>query len=124
MRGPPGWWWLVVHPTGEGIACQARHGVDACSTNSLPRKRLRKPLLLRVEGLEVTRPDQVWVADILFVRLREEFVSLAIVMDVFPRRVRGWAPGRSPDQGLTLAALRRAIRQGRRPEVHDSDQGV
>src|SRR4051794_25898457 len=46
MRGPPGWWWLVVHPTGEGIACQARHGVDACSTNSLPRKRLRKPLLL------------------------------------------------------------------------------
>src|SRR5262245_4525828 len=45
-------------------------------------------------------------------------------MDVFTRRVRGWELGRSLDQGLTLAALRRATRRGRRPEVHHSDQGM
>jgi transposase InsO family protein len=77
-----------------------------------------------VEGLAVTRPDQVWVADITYVRLREEFVYLAVLMDVFTRRVRGWELGRSLDQGLTLAALRRAMRRGRRPKVHHSDQGV
>ena len=77
-----------------------------------------------VESLEVTRPNQVWVADITYVRLREEFIYLAVVMDVFTRRVRGWELGRSLDQGLTLAALRRAMRGGRRPEVHHSDQGV
>jgi len=77
-----------------------------------------------VEDLEVTRPDHVWLADITYVRLRKEFVYLAVVMDVFTRRVRGWELGRGLDQGLTLAALRRAIRRGRRPEVHHSDQGV
>ena len=65
-----------------------------------------------VERLELSRPDQVWVADITYVRLREEFVYLAVVMDVFTRRVRGWELGRGLDQGLTLAALRRAMRGG------------
>jgi transposase InsO family protein len=45
-------------------------------------------------------------------------------MDVFTRRIRGWEPGRSLDQGLTLAAPRRAMRGGRRPDGHHSDQGV
>jgi transposase InsO family protein len=77
-----------------------------------------------VERLEVIGPDQLWVADITYVRLREEFVYLAILMDVFTRRVRGWELGRSLDQGLSLAALKRAMRNGRRPEIHHSDQGV
>jgi transposase InsO family protein len=77
-----------------------------------------------VERLDVNHPDQVWVADITYVRLREEFEYLAVIMDVFTRRVRGWELGRSLDQGLTLAALRRAMRRGRRPEVRHSDQGV
>jgi transposase InsO family protein len=76
-----------------------------------------------VADLAVTRPDQVWVADITYVRVRVEFVYLAAVMDVFTRCVRGWEVSRSLDQGLTLAALRRALRRGR-PEVHHSDQGV
>jgi transposase InsO family protein len=45
-------------------------------------------------------------------------------MDVFTRRIRGLELGRGLDQGLTLAARRRAMRGGRRPEVHHSDQGV
>jgi putative transposase len=77
-----------------------------------------------VADLAVTRPDQVWVADITYVRLREEFVYLAVVMDMFIRRVRGWDLGRNLDQGRTLAALRRVLREGRRPEVHHSDQAV
>ena len=77
-----------------------------------------------VENLEVTYPDHLWVADITYVRLREEFVYLAVIMDVFTRRVRGWELGRSLDQGLSLAALKRAMWRGRRPEIHHSDQGV
>src|SRR5262249_22603095 len=77
-----------------------------------------------VERLEVIRPDQLWVADITYVRLRDEFVYLAILMDVFTRRVRGWELVRILDQGLTLAALKRAMRNGRRPVIHHSDQGV
>ena len=76
-----------------------------------------------VEGLEVERPDQVWVADITYVRLKEEFIYLAVIMDVFTRTIRGWHLGRSLEQELTLTALRRALEQGR-PEVHHSDQGV
>jgi putative transposase len=77
----------------------------------------------RVAGLAVVRPDQVWVADITYVRVRVEFVYLAAVVDVFTRCIRGWEVSRSLDQGLTLSALGRAPRRGR-PEVHHSDQGV
>jgi transposase InsO family protein len=76
-----------------------------------------------VEGLEVTRPDEVWVADITYIRLRKEFVYLAVLMDVFTRCIRGWHLGRGLDQELTLVALRRAYEEGR-PEIHHSDQGV
>jgi putative transposase len=76
-----------------------------------------------VEGLAVERPEQVWVADITYVRLRAEFVYLAVLMDVFTRCARGWQLGRSLDGSLTLAALGRALRAGA-PEVHHSDQGV
>ena len=76
-----------------------------------------------VAGLTVARPDQVWVADITYVRVRAEFVYLAVLMDVFTRAVRGWELGRGLDQRLTLAALGRALRRGR-PGIHHSDQGV
>jgi putative transposase len=76
-----------------------------------------------VEGLEVTRPDQVWVADITYIKLRKEFVYLAVIMDVFTRCIRGWHLGRSLEQELTLTALGRAYERGR-PEIHHSDQGV
>jgi putative transposase len=56
--------------------------------------------------VEVTRPEQVWVADVTYIRLRVELVYPAVLMDVFTRRVRGWELGRSLDQGVTLAALR------------------
>lgn len=55
----------------------------------------------RVAGLTVTAPDEVWMADITYVRLHQEFVYLAVIMDVFSRAIRGWHLGRTLDQSLT-----------------------
>jgi len=57
-----------------------------------------------VEGLAVVRPEQVWVADITSIRLKQEFVYLAVIMDVFTRLIRGWHLGRTLDADLTLIA--------------------
>ncbi len=76
-----------------------------------------------VESLEVVRPDQVWVSDITYIRLKKEFIYLAVLMDVFSRSIRGWNLGRSLEQELTLVALSRAMAAGR-PQIHHSDQGV
>jgi putative transposase len=70
--------------------------------------------------------NQLWVADITYVRLACEFVYLAVVLDVFSRRVAGWALARTLEAQLTVAALRMALRQ-RQPApglVHHSDRGV
>ena len=76
-----------------------------------------------VEGLEVARPDHVWVADITYIRLRRDFVYLAVVMDVFTRLIRGWHLGRDLGGELTRTALERALAR-HHPEIHHSDQGV
>ena len=76
-----------------------------------------------VAGLKITHPEQVWVSDITYIRLRQGFVYLAIIMDVFTRSIRGWCLSRSLDQELTLVALRGALATGV-PEIHHSDQGV
>lgn len=76
-----------------------------------------------IQEMAIVQPDQVWVADITYIRLRHEFVYLAVIMDVFTRSIRGWHLSRSLDQQLTLIALNKALAKGK-PEVHHSDQGV
>jgi putative transposase len=76
-----------------------------------------------VKDLEVIYPEQVWVSDITYIRLLDDFVYLAIIMDVFTRALRGWCLSRSLDQALTLTALRAAL-SIHVPEIHHSDQGV
>ena len=76
-----------------------------------------------VQDLKVLYPEQVWVTDITYIRLRSGFVYLAVLMDVFTRCVRGWQMGRTLGQELTLVALERALRE-HTPEIHHSDQGV
>jgi putative transposase len=76
--------------------------------------------------LALTRVDQLWVADITYIRLEVEFVYLAVILDAFSRREIGWALDRTLEVSLTLEALRMALRR-RRPApglVHHSDQGV
>jgi transposase InsO family protein len=77
----------------------------------------------RVADLEINQPDQVWVADITYIRLKRDYVYLAVIMDVCTRQIRGWELGRSLDQQLTLTALERALAD-HRPQIHHSDQGV
>jgi transposase InsO family protein len=77
----------------------------------------------RVMNLVIERPNQVWVGDITYIRLGEEFVYLAVLMDVFTRSIRGWHLARSMDQSLTLRALEKGLEKGS-PEIHHSDQGV
>jgi len=77
----------------------------------------------RVAGLEVCRPDEVWVSDITYIRLGKGFVYLAVIMDVFTRAIRGWNLSRWLDRWLTVTALQRALREGV-PKIHHSDQGV
>lgn len=76
-----------------------------------------------VKELGITRPDQVWVSDITYIRLHQEHVYLAIILDVFTRAIRGWCLSRTLDQELTLTALRAALAT-HTPEIHHSDQGV
>ena len=63
------------------------------------------------------------MSDITYIRLKREFIYLAVLMDVFTRSIRGWNLGRGLEQELTLTALRRAMGSAR-PEIHHSDQGV
>jgi putative transposase len=69
--------------------------------------------------------DQLWVADITYIRLRNEFVFLAVILDAYSRRVIGWALDRTLEGELTLAALRMALTRRRPPPglVHHSDRG-
>ena len=60
---------------------------------------------------------------ITYLQLRAECVYLAVLTDIFPRRIRGWHLGRSLDQSLTLRALEQALGD-HTPEIHHSDQGV
>jgi len=93
----------------------------SCRTTNSDHPFPRYPNL--VQELEIVRPDQVWVSDITYIRLRYEFVYLAVIMDVFTRCIRGWHLGRGLDQSLTLIALQRAL-VDHTPEIHHSDQGV
>lgn len=90
------------------------------TTNSRHRYG-RYPNLIR--NLLVTRPDQVWCADITYIQLQQGFVYLAVILDIFTRGIRGWNLGRTLSTGLALTALERAMAE-RRPEIHHSDQGV
>jgi putative transposase len=76
--------------------------------------------------MTLTGLDQLWVADITYIRLLVEFVYLAVILDAFSRRLIGWALDRTLEDELTLGALRMALKR-RKPAaglVHHSDRGV
>ena len=77
-------------------------------------------------GMVLTGIDQLWVADITYIRLQVEYVYLAILLDAFSRRCIGWALRRSLEAALVVEALRMALLR-RRPRpglVHHSDRGA
>ena len=78
------------------------------------------------KSMVLTGVDQLWVADITYIRLEEEFVYLAVILDAYSRRVIGWELDRTLEDSLTMAALRKALaqRQVGPGLVHHSDRGV
>jgi putative transposase len=76
--------------------------------------------------MTVTAVNQLWVADITYIRLRTEFVFLAVVIDRYSRKAIGWALDRSLTARVAVAALQQAIGQRQPPPgvVHHSDQGI
>jgi transposase InsO family protein len=76
--------------------------------------------------MTLTGINQLWVADITYIRLRTEFVFLAIVIDRFSRKAIGWSLDRTLAARITVAALQQAITSRQPPPgtVHHSDQGI
>jgi putative transposase len=124
---------MTAHLRGAGHAVNPKRvrrlmrqmGLEAI----YPRKRLslaaeghkRYPYLLR--DLSIERPDQVWCADITYLRLRRGFLYLAAVMDWQSRYVLSWELSGSLEADFCLQALQEALRQGT-PEIFNTDQGV
>ena len=118
--------WLVNHKRVArlmaAMGLQAKKVVRKRRTTNSQHPFPRFPNL--VQDLAVQRPDQVWVADITYIRLKNGFVYLAVLMDICTRTIRGWHLSRSLDQSLTLEALLKAFETSHCPEIHHSDQGV
>jgi putative transposase len=80
------------------------------------------------KGILLTYINQYWAADITYIRLKQEFVYLAVVIDVFSRKCIGWKLGRDIDTKLALAALDMALTNRKCMDIsnliHHSDQGV
>jgi putative transposase len=79
-----------------------------------------------IKGKTVSWLNQVWLADITYIRIRTGFVYLAAILDAYSRKVIGYAISRGLETSLTLAALKMAISR-RRPRpgiIHHSDQGI
>lgn len=79
-----------------------------------------------VKGLAVSNINQVWVSDITYIRIQNGFVFLAVILDLYSRKVVGWAISKRIDRELTLSALRMALVRRKPPRgvIHHSDRGV
>lgn len=107
----------------ESLLCHLKKRFVIATTNS----RHRFPVYPNgLAGIVWERPDQAWVADLTYIRLRSAFVYLACILDAFSRRCVGWHLSREMTTQLPLAALKHAIAE-RRPQpglIHHSDRGV
>jgi putative transposase len=122
--------WVVNHKRvlrlmrTDSLLCLRRRAFVPATTDSRHDWRV-VPNLAR--GMQLTGLDQLWVADITYVRLLEEFAFLAVVLDAFSRRVVGWALELHLRAALAVAALQMALAARRPPPgqlIHHSDRGV
>jgi len=106
----------------DNLLC-LRHRSFVCTTDSAHGLPVYPNL---VPDLTVTGLNQLWVADITYIRLLREFVYLAVLLDAYSRRCIGWKLGRQLTADLTLAALEHALATREAPPglVHHSDRGV
>ena len=106
----------------DNLLCVRRRKFIVTTDSSHGRKVY--PNLVR--DMVLTDVDQLWVADITYIRLRDEFVFLAVILDACSRRVIGWALDRTLEDELTLSALRMALKRRGAVSglVHHSDRGT
>ena len=103
---------LAVQPRAFVVTTDADHDLEV-SLNLASR-------------LTLTGMNQLWVADITYIRLKGEFVYLAVILDAYSRKVVGWARDRTLAARLPIAALAHALAERHPPPglVHHSDRGV
>jgi putative transposase len=108
----------------DNLLCLRRRAFVPATTDSVHGWRVVPNL---THGMILTGIDQLWVADITYIRMREEFAFLAVVLDAFSRRVIGWALETHLQASLAITALTMAL-AARRPApgslIHHSDRGV
>jgi len=107
----------------DNLLCLRRRKFIVATTDSRHNFRVYPNL---AGSMKLTGIDQLWIADITYIRLEMEFVYLAVVLDAFSRRVIGWALDRHLEDDLAIAALEMAFRRRAPPEglTHHSDRGV
>jgi putative transposase len=107
----------------DNLLCVTKRGFVVPTTDSTHGLRVYPN---RAASMILTGIDQLWVADITYIRLEEEFVYLAVILDAYSRRVIGWHLDQGLDVSLTLYALRMALRERTVLPglVHHSDRGV
>jgi putative transposase len=103
---------------------RAKRGKRFHTTTKRNRKHPVAPNVLQ-RDFKAERPNQKWLTDITYIRTQEGWLYLAVVLDLYARRIVGWAMSKRMTNALTLGALRMALGQ-RRPQphlLHHSDQG-
>lgn len=97
-------------------------GKARISTTNSQHNLPRYPNLIK--DLVINHLNQVWVADITYIRMGLRFIYLAVILDAHSRGIRGWHLGRGLEKSLTVSALEKALGAYPAPEIHHSDQGV
>jgi len=108
----------------HGINGSAQKSFVPCTTDSNHREPIAENLLPQQPPLQ--RPNQVWVSDLTYVDTQEGWLYVAVIMDLWSRRIVGWACGATLHCSLALSALQMAL-QHRQPQaglLHHSDRGV
>lgn len=77
-----------------------------------------------IKDLVICTINYVWGADITYIRLKKEFVYLAVIIDFYSRKIKGWALSKNLEANLTIKALNQALSKNPKPVIHHSDQGV
>jgi len=116
--------WQINHKRVQRLMQEANLILEVrryCQTTNSRHGYGRYPNL--VKHLEIVRPNQVWVADLTYIRLERQFIYLAVLLDLFTRSIRGWELAGHMTEDLPKAALFKAL-QSQQPEIHHSDQGV
>jgi transposase InsO family protein len=107
----------------DNLLCMIKRKFVVATTDSRHHLRIYPN---RAAEMILTRVDQLWIADITYIRLEDEFVYLAVILDAFSRRVIGWHLDQTMEVSLVVNALRMALKQRSVGPglVHHSDRGV